>query len=195
MVRAVLRLPRPASVLAAALSAAVILSTPQAHAAGVSGKRASLGVILGFAIPTGASAAVVYGAQATYRLLERINLGVFFTRYSVGLRTSGGGGTASIDASTATTSWGGQALYQIDTDIAGGLKAGLLKTSPDVNAAGTTGSVSFTDGNTGFFFAPTLAYDHMMGRYSLGADLSYTYSLSSSVPKSLNLCATAKLWF
>lgn len=150
----------------------------------------------GVAMPSNASATFAYGVVFVYKPGANFGVGAFLNKYGNGLDTESD--TSTISTSSSNFWWGFEGDYFFKgslNNFHGGVRMGFLSVSTEGTATDTTSGASFSisEASTRFFVGPKLAYDYMMGRWSVGAELSWMISFGG--PKTIYFFPSVKFWF
>ena len=173
-----------------------IFTLPTANAR--SAANGSFGLLLGAILPSGSNAAIATGVTLHYKFWgQRWRAGAFFRRYGVRLRTQAS--DTEVSASTTDNAFGGELVYFFDSSLEGfnaGVRTGIsaVGITAQVIESGTT-TVDIDNKTSSLFFGPRIGYDHPIGRFSIGAELSYTFSLGNSGANSADLLIPFRYWF
>lgn len=157
-------------------------------------ETASLALLLGPAIRSVDGTAIGFQFKGGYRVLPALVTSFYYWRVSSGADISGSG--TSISTSDSLSSIGGEALYAFPgSNWSAGAKLGMTKNSKDGSAKSETSTVDLSDSRSSLTISPTVVYEIPVSFMVVGAEASYFYSLSSSVPKALSLMVEGKLRF
>lgn len=149
---------------------------------------------MGAAFRSEGGSALGWQAKGGYRLLPTFSTSLFYWKSSSGADISSGG--SQFSNSFSVSSFGAEALYRFAGSFWSlGLKAGFMKKSAEASVSGVAGDAKVTDSHTSAMLAPTTTYEIPLGRISVGAEGSYFYSLSDSVPKAVSLMAMIRYLF
>ncbi len=157
------------------------------------GNKVSIGLLTGISFPSLSSGAFGYGFKAGYSVFPRLMVGLYYYRYGIGIQTSSG--EASLIANTTNTIYSTEGMISFSDGFRAGLKLGLLSISPNVIAKDATTTIEFQNSELYLLVGPAVSYDHPIGHFSIGGELSYLYTLSGSAPKIINLLAVGKIHF
>ncbi|MFL5813090.1 MAG: hypothetical protein ACJ763_05890 [Bdellovibrionia bacterium] len=157
-------------------------------------ETASLALLLGPAIRSVDGTAMGFELKGGYRVLPTLVTSLYYWRVSSGADISGSG--TSLSTSDSMSSFGAEALYAFPgSNWSAGAKLGMSKNSKDGSASSETSTVSLSDSHSSLTVSPTVVYEIPVSFMVVGAEASYFYSLSSSVPKALSLMVEGKLRF
>jgi hypothetical protein len=157
-------------------------------------ETANLALLLGPAIRSVDGTAMGFEIKGGYRFLPVLMTSLYYWRVSSGADISGSG--TSLSTSDAMTSLGAEALYAfLGTNWSAGAKLGMTKNSKDGSASSGTSIVNLSDSHSSLTLSPTVVYEIPVSFMVVGAEASYFYSFSSSVPKALSLMVEGKLRF
>lgn len=167
------------------------------RAAEPGGKIGNVGVLFGIGFPSYSSSVYTLGLGGTWMWKPFLGFGATLQTSSIGLNATSDAGTTSISMGTilygmdASFYWAGS-LQNFST----GIRMGLI-------SVGTTGSASVTgadplsinNSTLRFFLAPRIGYDVPIGRFSVGGELNYLFSIGNAPPSILSLLVVGKFWF
>lgn len=179
-----------------AMLALVLLFAPVSAFARGAGNH-FVGLQLGLAFPQGSTNIFTLGLESFYRIFGDFGAGLFYQRYGIDASFSSGSGTATL--SILTTYYGIEPQYVFTGSLDGftaGVRLGMTSSARSASAdEGNDSLVEIEDQSSQFFFAPKLAYDHPIGRFTVGTDVSYAMGLGANAPKALIIQFAGKFWF
>jgi hypothetical protein len=157
-------------------------------------ETANFGLLLGPAVRSEGGTALGFEVKGGYRFLQKVATNLYYWRVSSSADISGGGST--ISSSSALSSFGLEALYGFPaSNWSAGAKLGLMKASKDGTASDGLSTIAVSDSASSFAIAPTVVYEVPVSFMLVGAEASYFYSLSSSVPKALSMMVEGRVRF
>jgi hypothetical protein len=128
------------------------------------------------------------------RVAPTLMTSLYYWRVSSGADISGSG--SSLSTSDSLSSFGAEALYAFPgSGWSAGAKLGITKNSKEGSASSGTSTVDLSDSHSSLSLSPTVVYEIPVSFMVVGAEASYFYSLSSSVPKALSLMVEGKFRF
>lgn len=156
-----------------------------------------LGLLGGVALPGFSSSAFTFGTSVIYRPKQKWGVGLFLLNYGVSAQVNQD--SSSSEVSVSTLLWGAEGLFFFGGNGEGlhaGMRMGLSSNSSTGTATDGTSTITVTNDDTGFFFAPKLAYDHEIGgKFTAGLDAVYFIQLSGDLPNIMDILVSFKYWF
>lgn len=157
-------------------------------------KMFQVGGLLGVALPTAdeASAQLMFGANASYRLVENIRGGVF-------VQTSGStSGNDALEISSRATFFGVEGDFNLaNFAVSGayvGAKLGLVRVSTTSKANGVEQPGS--DAQVHMTFGPKLGYDFPLSQnLTIGGEANWMFITADNLTSYLNVLGALKFWF
>jgi hypothetical protein len=173
----------------------LVLGAQAAYAVEGSSGRGALGVVTGFALPSPGSQSFAIGFKGSYKFIPQLRTSLYYYTFGSGANTDVST-IPYVDANVRTSLIGGDATVRFFDGGMIGAIFGYAKSQTEVDARTATGTARFSDDGSGLYLGPTIQYDAPIGgAFTLGGELGYAFALSSSVPKTLLLLATAKFNF
>jgi hypothetical protein len=177
----------------AAVPALLLATVPAARA---EEGKSFLGLLGGVTFPSNSTSTFSWGVTSAYRLPKRFGIGLSYFRYGVGASVAVSGSAASVQ--TSNVFYGLEGFYFFSGTLSGfsaGLKLGLANSTKSAEASSGSANITIDDPTTFLYLAPRLGYDYRMGRFSVGAEVSYVIGIGEDSPQALNVWGTTKFWF